>query len=147
MFLKFSQNSQENICARVSFLIKLQVWGLFFIKKEALAQCFPVNCVKILRTLFFTGHHWWLLLEVTHLCLTLSWQRPCSYRNQYIDLLCKPIDWFLYENVMVHRRLHFRQIHILFLFQRFECYTTVIVTELLYINKISFFLLLYKKVS
>ena len=27
VFLKFSQNSQENICSRVSFLIKLQAWG------------------------------------------------------------------------------------------------------------------------
>ena len=26
LFLKFSQNSQENTCARVSFLIKLQAW-------------------------------------------------------------------------------------------------------------------------
>ena len=27
-FLEISQNSQENNCARVSFLKKLQVWGL-----------------------------------------------------------------------------------------------------------------------
>ena len=27
MFLEISQNSQENTCARVSFLIKLQAWG------------------------------------------------------------------------------------------------------------------------
>ena len=26
MFLEISQNSQENTCARVSFLIKLQAW-------------------------------------------------------------------------------------------------------------------------
>ena len=26
--LKISQNSQENTCARASFLIKLQAWGL-----------------------------------------------------------------------------------------------------------------------
>ena len=31
-FLEISQNSQENTCANVSFLIKLQAWG--FIKKE-----------------------------------------------------------------------------------------------------------------
>ena len=29
-FLEISQNSQENACARVSFLIKLQAWGLQF---------------------------------------------------------------------------------------------------------------------
>ena len=33
MFLKFSQNSQENNCVRVSFLIKLQAWRTpFFIE-------------------------------------------------------------------------------------------------------------------
>ena len=33
VFLEISQNSQENACARVSFLIKLQVWVCNFIKK------------------------------------------------------------------------------------------------------------------
>ena len=28
MLLKISQNSHENTCARASFLIKLQAWGL-----------------------------------------------------------------------------------------------------------------------
>ena len=28
VFLEISQNSQESTCARVSFLIKLQTWGL-----------------------------------------------------------------------------------------------------------------------
>ena len=28
VFLEISQNSQKNTCARVSFLIKLQAWGL-----------------------------------------------------------------------------------------------------------------------
>ena len=41
-------------------------------------------------------------------------------------------------NVRVHRWLHFRQIHILFIFRRFECYNTLIVKEVLYINKIKF---------
>ena len=27
LFLEISQNSQENTCARVSFLIKLKAWG------------------------------------------------------------------------------------------------------------------------
>ena len=30
VLLEISQNSQENTCARVSFLIKLQTWGLFY---------------------------------------------------------------------------------------------------------------------
>ena len=39
------------------------------------------------------------------LWLTLSWQRPLSYRNQSIDLLCKSMDWFLYDNGLRHERV------------------------------------------
>ena len=34
--------------------------------------------------------------------LTVSWRRPLSYRNQSIDLLCKSMDWFLYNNSLRH---------------------------------------------
>ena len=53
------QNSQESICASFSFLIKLQ--GKF-IKKETIAQVFPVNFAKFLRTPFLIEHLRWLLL-------------------------------------------------------------------------------------
>ena len=43
-FLEISQNSQENTCARVSFLIKLHA--------PPLAQVFPVNFAKFLKTIF-----------------------------------------------------------------------------------------------
>ena len=49
VFLEISQNSQENTCARVSFLIKLQAF---------------VNFGKFLRTPFLTEHLRWLLLHV-----------------------------------------------------------------------------------
>ena len=38
--LEISQNSQENICARVSFLIKLRPKACNFIKKETVTQAF-----------------------------------------------------------------------------------------------------------
>ena len=38
MFLKNSQNLQENIRTRVSFLTKLQISACNFIKKEILTQ-------------------------------------------------------------------------------------------------------------
>ena len=41
MFLEISQNSQENICARVSFLTK-RLWR----------RCFPENLAKFLRASF-----------------------------------------------------------------------------------------------
>ena len=36
------------------------------------------------------------------LCLTLSWRRPLSYRNQSTDLPPKSMDWFLYDNGLHH---------------------------------------------
>ena len=54
MFLKTSQNSQENTCARVSFLIKLQASACNFIKKVTLwHRCFPVNYANFLRIPFY----------------------------------------------------------------------------------------------
>ena len=40
--------------------------------------------------------------------LTLSWRRPLSYRNQSIDLLCRSMDWFLYDNGPHHERVNSR---------------------------------------
>ena len=37
--------------------------------------------------------------------LTFSWRRPLSYRNQSIDLLCKSMDCFLYDNGLRHERV------------------------------------------
>ena len=52
VFLDILQNSQENTCARVSFLIKLQTEAWNFTKKETLAQGFSVNFAKFLRIPF-----------------------------------------------------------------------------------------------
>ena len=49
MFLKFLQNSQENTCARVSSLIKLQCPGPRY-------RSFLVNLAKFLKIPFFTKH-------------------------------------------------------------------------------------------
>ena len=38
------------------------------------------------------------------LTLALSWRRPSSYRNQSFDLLCKSMDWFLYDSGLRHKR-------------------------------------------
>ena len=46
VFLDISQNSQENACTRVSFLIKYRLWCRFF----------PVNFAKFLRTPFLIKH-------------------------------------------------------------------------------------------
>ena len=41
VFLKISQNSQENICARVSLLIKVMTWSLqFYLKRDSGTRVF-----------------------------------------------------------------------------------------------------------
>ena len=51
VFLEISQNSQENTCAAVSFLIKLEA-ACNFIKKETLAQVFSIEFCKICKNTF-----------------------------------------------------------------------------------------------
>ena len=59
MFYKISQNSQENTCARVSFLIKLQTESCNFNKKET-----HVNFAKFLRISFLQNTSWRLLMKI-----------------------------------------------------------------------------------
>ena len=61
VFLEILENSQENTCARVSFVIKLKAEACNFIKKRIWHSCFPVNFEKLLRTPFLAEHLWWLL--------------------------------------------------------------------------------------
>ena len=60
VFLEILQNSPENTCARVSFLIKLQARGprpeaCNFIKKETLAQVFSCELCEISKNTFSYG--------------------------------------------------------------------------------------------
>ena len=54
VFFKISQNSQENICAKVSFILKRRLWH----------RCFPVNFAKVLRTPFLQNTSGQLLLFI-----------------------------------------------------------------------------------
>ena len=61
MFLEISQNSQENNCASVSFLIRLQTWGCWpevcnFIENRLWYWCFPANFANFLRTPFLQNN-------------------------------------------------------------------------------------------
>ena len=53
MFLKISQNSQENTCVRVPFLVKLQAEdeAYNFIKKETLTQVFSCEFWEIFKNI------------------------------------------------------------------------------------------------
>ena len=52
VFLEILQNSQENTCARVSFLLKLQASSCNFIKKEALVQALSCEFCKNFKNTF-----------------------------------------------------------------------------------------------
>ena len=62
VFLKNSQNSQENTCTRISFN---KVAGLrpANVLQRLFRRCFPINFVKFFRTPFLKKHLWWLLLK------------------------------------------------------------------------------------
>ena len=71
VFLKVSQNSQKNTCARVSFLIKLQTLGNF-IEKEALAQVFSYEICEIFMNIFSWTHAvvtFWIWIHLDNLLL------------------------------------------------------------------------------
>ena len=57
IFWKNSQNSQDDICVRVSFLITLQPCeACNFIKKETSTQVFSCEVFKIFKYTIFTEH-------------------------------------------------------------------------------------------
>ena len=66
VFLKIWQNSLENTCPRVSFLIKLKDESCNFIKKETLAQVFFCEFFELLETCVVTESLRWLLPEILH---------------------------------------------------------------------------------
>ena len=95
--LRILQNSQENTCARVSFLINLQT----LLKKRLWDRCFPVNFVKFLRTPFLKEHLWTTVsvmrqwIDEFIICMndTVVLQRP---RIKKIDKFCTflfPLIW------------------------------------------------------
>ena len=52
-FLEISQNSQENTCARVSFLKKVSVRPAVLLKRATLAQVFFCDFCEISRNTFY----------------------------------------------------------------------------------------------
>ena len=61
-------------------------WKLPYLSKQLCLNCF-------------------LYKELSFSRLTLSWRSSLSYRNQSIHLLCKSMDWFLYDRDLRHERV------------------------------------------
>ena len=101
MLLEISQNSQENTCIRIFFLIKLQDYACNFIKKEALSQCFPVNFVKFVKTPFLQNTSERLLLT-----LLMTWE-DCFNKPK----LLLAANRLIYLNISCISKIHRPPLH------------------------------------
>ena len=80
VFIKISQNSQENTAVSL-FFNKVRDSGLQLFWKRDWHRCFPVYFAKRLRTRFLTDHLWWLLLNII-----VTFQN-IQQNTQYITLM------------------------------------------------------------
>ena len=124
VFLKNSENSPENTCVGVSFLKRLQVWGLQLFKKETPTQVFSGKFCEIFKIIIFTEH----LPAIASICtssLSFILQRSFIYlfkpsfvgkmykNSQFCHLFILQIHFILYiVNVFYrskykHRKLYF----------------------------------------
>ena len=79
VFLKFLQNSQENSCTRVSFLIKLQTWGLqLYYKRDSSTGVSCEICEIFKNTFFYTA----LLVVASDRIEPKLWQCICHSFKQ-----------------------------------------------------------------
>ena len=76
VFFEILQNSQENTCARVFFLIKLQA--------SSLTQVFSCEFFEISKNTFFIEHLWWLLLTWTMYIKTLHVYKNFNIKIYFI---------------------------------------------------------------
>ena len=94
------------------FLCHYRKFPIGFNKKQSSQiSIFQSENTELFRLLGFVGLGFDLFclgffpkFRRTIFILNLSWRGSLSYRNQSIDLLCKSMDWFLYDNGLRHER-------------------------------------------
>ena len=70
--------------------------------------CFCKAHMVQTEKIFFGSYNLYCARFFIHVfLLTLLRRRPSSYRNQYTDLLCKSMDWFLYDNGFRHEKVKY----------------------------------------
>ena len=82
VFWEISQNSQENTCARASFLIKLQAWD--FIKNGALPQVFSCEICEISQNTLFSSNTSGGCFWIEH--LNFKWM------NYFVQLVAQSVN-------------------------------------------------------
>ena len=107
VFLEISQNSKENTCATVSFLIKLQACN--FIKKDTLAQVFSCEFCEISQNTFFTEHLWttaseyngWSILWRPVIRAGIGkWKFVCELKKAQFKIRNRGRHIFLFEKII-----------------------------------------------
>ena len=97
VFLEISQNSQENTCARVSFLIKLHTPPATLLKKRLWPRCFPVNFAKFLGTPFHRTPPDDCLwhIKVQKLISILGYEKSIKKKKQKKNFTTKSFNTFI----------------------------------------------------
>ena len=101
VFLEISQNSQENICARVSFLIKLQILGLQLYQNRDSGTVFSCEFCDIFKNTFSyrtppgSCFYKWMtpngfsIQRLWRRALSKDWRKLYGWKNSYLVLICK----------------------------------------------------------
>ena len=80
VLLKISQNSQENTCARVSFLMNLQVLGLQRYEKRKSGTCVSLWILWYFEEHLFVEHLWATAFKI---CIKMELGRHICEYNIY----------------------------------------------------------------
>ena len=111
----FAKFTGKQLC-RVSFWIKLQTWGLHFIKKRLLAQVF----YEVLKKTFFIEHLWWVILYVYQGILRKKFSehffytahlRNCLFHVQVAEV--QPADTLFFKHFMQEQEVAIQGRHLL----------------------------------
>ena len=124
--------SNSDCCIKVSHLILRQIFtNISLPTKWCLISIFLVFKLRESweKLVSFHRYHGFCFnfFIVSGDVLTLSWRRSLSYRNQSDDLLCKRMNWFLYNGTSVIKEFRLYQTSTIALFCG-KCYRLCAVT-------------------
>ena len=97
-FTYFKLCKWYQIAQCMAYLQNCRFWRLIWKRKKFLHSTILSETSSVPKSSSFRNLEEFFLL-------TLARRRPLSYRNQSIDLLCKSMDWFLYDNGCVLKKL------------------------------------------
>ena len=78
---------------------------LWFLLWERLFNITTFHMYEIFQCSHILPRNLLTFSQSASLTSTLSWRRSLSYRNQSIGLLCKSMDWFMYDLDLRHERV------------------------------------------